>query len=74
MEQLASVISRVFFICSFLLVGLAFWEKLANFWSLTVLRGYPPSRLIAYSAVALLFVIALQLREIKISLGTKRSD
>jgi hypothetical protein len=41
---------------------------------LTLLRGiYAPSRLLEISAVALLFVIALLLREIKISLAGKPS-
>jgi hypothetical protein len=39
-----------------------------------VLSGYPPSRLLGFSAVSLLFVIALQLREIKKVLNSKNSD
>ena len=65
MKQLTSVISRIFFIGSFLLAGLAVWEKVANLLGYTILRGYPPSRLLGFVAVALLFVIAIQLRELK---------
>ena len=65
MEQVISVISRIFFVGSFLLAGLAVWEKLANLFGYTILRGYAPSRLLSFAAVALLFVIALQLRELK---------
>ena len=63
--KLSSVMSRVLFLVAFLLAGLAVWEKLLNAFGFTVLRGYAPSRLLEYAAVAVLFVIALQLREMK---------
>jgi hypothetical protein len=63
--KLLSVMSRVLFLVAFLLAGLAAWEKLLNAFGFTVLRGYAPSRLLEYAAVAVLFVIALQLREMK---------
>jgi hypothetical protein len=74
MSQWSSVICRILFIGSFLLAALAVWEKLANLSGFTLLRGYyDPSRLLELGAVGLIFVIALQLREIKVSLGTKGS-
>ena len=67
-KQLTSLISRILFIASFILAGMAVWEKLANLIGLTLTRGYYSNwQLLEYSAVALLFVIALQLREIKLS-------
>ena len=80
MNQLTSVLSRILFIGAFLLAAFAIWEKLANMAGLTItlLGGYIPSRLIEFSVILLLFVIALQLREIKQisekSLGTNGSD
>ena len=71
MNQFTSVVSRVLFVGSFVLAGLAVWEKLANIFGYTVLRIYSPWRLLELAAVALFFVIALQLREIKMSLETK---
>ena len=71
MNQFTSVVSRVLFVGSFVLAGLAVWEKLANIFGYTVLRIYSPWRLLEFAAVALFFVIALQLREIKMSLETK---
>ncbi len=67
MDQLAKIISRIFFVGSFTLAGFAVWEKLANLLgrSLTFLAGYTPSRLLELVAIALLFVIALELRTIK---------
>ncbi len=79
-NQITSVFSRILFIGAFLLGALAIWEKLANLsgFTITLLGGYVPSRLLELSAIALLFVIALQLREIKQisnkSLGTNGSD
>jgi hypothetical protein len=63
--KLSNVMSRVLFLVAFLLAGLAVWEKLLNAFGFTMLRGYAPSRLLEYAAVAVLFVIALQLREMK---------
>ena len=73
MKQLTSFLSRIFFIGSFLLAGSSISEKLANLLGFTVLRAYSPWRLMEFAAVALLFVIALQLREIKMSLNSKDS-
>jgi len=55
--KLSSVMSRVLFLVAFLLAGLAVWEKLLNAFGFTMLRGYAPSRLLEYAAVAVLFVI-----------------
>lgn len=64
MNQFISLISRILFCGAVALAVLAIWEKLANFMDLTLLRGtIQPSRLLELAAVALLFVIAMQLRE-----------
>ena len=71
-KQLTSLISRLMFIASFAIVGIAVWEKLANFFGLTLTRGYYTNwQLLEFSAIAILFVIALQLREIKLTLTAK---
>ena len=72
MKTLISLVCRVFFVVAFVFAGLAFWEKLANVTGYTLLRGaYTPWRLLELAAVALLFVVALQLREIKTALRDK---
>ena len=69
MEKLISIVSRVLFIGSFVLAGIAVLEKLANIFGYTVsIILFSPWRLLEISAIALLFVVALQLREIKSSL------
>jgi hypothetical protein len=65
LEKLTSLASRILFVGAFAAAGLAVWERLINLFGYTVLRGYLPGRLLELSAVAVLFVIALQLREIK---------
>jgi|PlaIllAssembly_1097288.scaffolds.fasta_scaffold667717_1 uncharacterized membrane protein len=73
-KQITSLISRILFIASFVVAGIAVWEKLANMMGLTLTRGYYSNwQLLEFSVVALLFVIALQLREIKISIEAKGS-
>ena len=72
MKQLTSLISRILFIASFTIAGVAFWEKLSNVIGYTLTRGYYANwQLLEFSAIALLFVIAFQLREIKTSLSDK---
>jgi len=65
MKQLTHIVCWILFVASFLLAGVAVFEKLVNFSGFTFLRGYDPWRVLELSAVALLFVIALQLRELK---------
>ena len=67
MNQLSHVVSRVLFIAAFVSAVVAVWEKLANLFGYTLVfvAGYQPSRFLELSVTALLFVIALQLREIK---------
>jgi hypothetical protein len=66
MKAFVSAVCRLFFVASFVLAVLAIFEKLANMTGYTLIRDLvTPWRLLELSAVALLFVIALQLREIK---------
>ena len=72
MQQLSSLICRVLFVLAFVLAGFAVWERVARVFGYTVFRGaYEPWRLLEFSAIVLLFVVALQLREIKVSLRRK---
>jgi len=74
MKHISSIINRIAFLGSFILVGLAIFERLARTMGYTLLRGfYTPGRLMEIASVALFFVIALQLREIKLSLSSKGS-
>jgi len=74
MDSFIRLLCRSLFLLSFLLAIIAVSGKLGKMLGFRVLSGYPPSRLLAFSAVSLLFVIALQLREIKKALNSKNSD
>ncbi len=63
MKILNSLICRVFFISAFLFLICAISEKFAHYLGESIFK-YPPSQLIGFAAVALLFVIALELRNI----------
>ena len=74
MNNMSSIASRLLFALAAVGAFLAIWEKLANLTGRTLvfLRGYTPSRLLELTAVALLFVIAMQLRELKYSMSGAR--
>ena len=72
MQRLTSVLSRILFVIAFVLAGLGAWERLARLFGYTMLRGsYQPWRLLEFAAVCLLFVMALQLRELKLTMRAK---
>lgn len=72
MKDLSYYLRRIFFLGSFTLAGLAVAEKVMNLIGYTLLRGrYTPGRLLELTAIGLLFVVVLQLREINISLTKK---
>src|SRR5262245_60907367 len=60
-----TLIRRVLFAGSVVAAGLGAWEKAINFMGYTMLAGYPASRLLDGASVGLLFVIALELRDIR---------
>jgi hypothetical protein len=66
MSTFTSLISRLLFGIAFVLAAVAVVEKAANVAGYTLLRAsYDPSRLLELAAVALMFVVALQLRDIR---------
>ena len=72
-EAFTSLISRVFFVIAFVLLGLAVIERVANAFNYTVLGGVlRGGRLLEFSVVFLVFVVALQLREVREALRQRR--
>jgi uncharacterized membrane protein YphA (DoxX/SURF4 family) len=66
MGNLYGLVYRILLAGAFLLAGLAVLERLANAAGYTFMGAtYGPSRLLELASVALLFVIALLLREIR---------
>ncbi len=71
-DRLNSIASRVFFVGGFVLLGLAFVEGIVSVFGYTIVRGaYQPGRILEFSAIALLFVVALLLRQIREQLRKK---
>ena len=72
MNKLGFILHQILFFGALLLGGVAVLERLFNFFGYTLLREYyAPWRLLEFAAIALLFVIALQLWEIRILLTKK---
>ena len=72
LEKLISLVSRLFFLGAFVLLGLALIERIANAAGYTILQVYRGSRLLEVAVVLLVFVIAAQLREMKVELKRTR--
>jgi len=74
LERWSSLASRLFFSSAFALLALALVERAANALGYTVLRGvFGGGRLLEIAAILLIFVIALQVRELKLELRRQRS-
>ena len=72
MMQTTSLLTRGLFVLAFVLAGIAVWEKLANYFGYTVVgSASTPSRLLEFAGIALLFVLALLLREIQHAVAAK---
>jgi nucleoside permease NupC len=65
MERFTSIVCRILFVVAFVLLAFAILERLIRFLAPAFTVLYDPGRLAEFSAIALIFVIALQLREIK---------
>ena len=65
LQKLMSMTSRLFFLGAFVLLGLAAIERVANATGYTILQLYQAGRLLEFAVVLLVFVIAIQLREIR---------
>ena len=74
MHNISSIASRLLFIGAVVVVVLAICEKLANLTGRTLvfLLGYTPSRLLEFAVAALVFVIAIQLRELRYGASGQR--
>ena len=71
MERLTSVFCRVLFLVALTLATVAVVEKFANLLGYTIVKIYAPWRLLEFAVVIIIFIIPLQLREIKYQLRVK---
>lgn len=71
-ESLESIVNRVFFVGAFVLLALAILERVANSMGYTIiLVTFRPGRLLEFSAILLLFVMTMMLRQIRQGLRTR---
>ncbi len=65
-DGIVSIVCRIFFAGAFALLALAVFERLSFAFGYTLLRGtFTGGKLLEISAVVLIFVIALLLRQIR---------
>jgi hypothetical protein len=66
-DGLGTMVRRGLLGGAFVLASLAVLDWVLNLggWAITVLKGFPQSRLLEYAAIAVVFVIALELGEIR---------
>ena len=72
LEKLISTMSRLFFLAAFVLLGLALVERVANATGYTIIEVARAGRLLEFAVVLLVFVIAMQLREMKEELKSRK--
>jgi hypothetical protein len=66
-DKMISVVSRLFFVAAFVLLGLEIIGRISNGagYTIVLLGRFSAGRLLEIAAILLVFVIAVQLREIK---------
>jgi len=72
LDKLISMTSRLFFFGALVLFGLALIERVANAAGYTILQLYRGGRLLEFAVVLLVFVIAMELRELKEELKSRK--
>ena len=74
LEKFISIVSRLFFVGAFVLFGLGVIERIAYAAGYTILLVGPLTggRLLEIAVILLVFVIAMQLREIKEELKRRK--
>ena len=70
-DKITSIICRLFFAVAFILLIVAVWDRILRFFGWTIVWFYMPGRLFELSAMLMIFVIALVLRQIREELRNK---
>jgi hypothetical protein len=65
-HKFGNLVYRIFFIISFILLILAIWERINQFYGYTFTwLQYQPNQLLQFSAIFMLFTIGLLLRQLR---------
>lgn len=74
MDKLNSIVSRIFFFVAFFLLLIAILERVVLQFGYTILQAtYTPGRLMELSAILLIFVVAMLLRQVREELKKGRA-
>jgi hypothetical protein len=69
-----SMLNRLFFVGAFVLLALAVLERIVNAFGYTIILGsFRPGRLLEFSAILLLFVTVLVLRQVRDEMRSRPS-
>jgi hypothetical protein len=70
-DRLISFFNRLFFAGAFVLLFLAIWNRILQLFGWTIDWYYEAGRILEFSAIMMIFVIALLLRQIREQLRNK---
>jgi hypothetical protein len=70
-DKLTSFFNRLFFTVACVLLFLAVWDRILKLFGWTIAWFYEPGRILEFSAILMIFVIALLLRQIREELKNK---
>ena len=74
LNKLNSMVSRIFFGAAFVLFAVAVMERVLNLVDVSILKGsYTAGRLVEFSGILMVFVIALLLRQMRDELRKKQA-
>lgn len=73
-KTLEPLMRRVFFVGAFVFAVSAAVEKIANILGTSLLKGYRPHDLLEWAVIALIFVIAMELHQIRLLLSSKSGE
>ncbi len=71
LQKVESVVSRLFYFGAFLLLVLALIDRIGGQFGLGLVRVTRPATMLHLAVVLLVFVVAIELKEIKEALGRK---
>jgi hypothetical protein len=70
-DKLISFFNRLFFTVACVLLFIAIWDRMLQLFGWTIDWSYEPGRVLEFSAIMMIFVIALILRQIREQLKKK---
>jgi len=70
-DKVISIANRIFFSCACILLFLAIWDRILRLFGWSIDWNYEAGRILEFSAILMIFVVALLLRQIREQLKNK---